>query len=134
MLIVETIAKIRRLHFTEGKGIKTICRDLKLSKKVVRKVIRTGITEFTYTRTVQPRPKLGAWLGELNRLLEVNAARASRERQSLTQIYEELSGLGYEGGYDAVRRYARAWALEPPWDWSTLMSTPLVFHPPALLP
>ncbi|SFH85932.1 hypothetical protein IQ03_04341, partial [Gemmobacter caeni] len=74
MLIVETIAKIRRLHFTEGKGIKTICRDLKLSKKVVRKVIRTGITEFTYTRTVQPRPKLGAWLGELNRLLEVNAA------------------------------------------------------------
>lgn len=76
MLIVETIAKIRRLHFTEGKGIKTICRDLKLSKKVVRKVIRTGITEFTYTRTVQPRPKLGAWLGELNRLLEVNAARA----------------------------------------------------------
>ena len=59
MLIVETIAKIRRLHFTEGKGIKTICRDLKLSKKVVRKVIRTGITEFTYTRTVQPRPKLG---------------------------------------------------------------------------
>ena len=47
MLIVETIAKIRRLHFTEGKGIKTICRDLKLSKKVVRKVIRTGITEFS---------------------------------------------------------------------------------------
>lgn len=43
----------------------------------------------------QPLPKLGAWLGELNRLLEVNAARASRERQSLTQIYEELSGLGY---------------------------------------
>src|SRR5690606_18584977 len=110
MLIVETIAKIRRLHFTEGKGIKTICRDLKLSKKVVRKVIRTGITEFTYTRTVQPRPKLGAWLGELNRLLEVNAARASRERQSLTQLYEELSGLGYEGGYDAVRRYASNWA------------------------
>lgn len=60
MLIVETIANIRRLHFTQGKGIKTICRDLKLSKKVVRKVIRTGITEFTYSRTVQPRPKLGA--------------------------------------------------------------------------
>ena len=60
MLIVETIAKIRRLHFTEGKGIKTICRDLKPSKKVVREVIRTGITAFTYSRTVQPRQKLGA--------------------------------------------------------------------------
>ena len=51
-------------------------------------MIRTGITEFTYTRRVQPRPKLGAWLGELNRLLGVNAARSNRERQSLTQIYE----------------------------------------------
>lgn len=110
MLIVETIAKIRRLHFTEGKGIKTICRDLKLSKKVVRKVIRTGITEFTYTRTVQPRPKLGAWLEELSRLLAINAARGRRERLTLIQIYEELRGLGYEGGYDAVRRYASVWA------------------------
>lgn len=72
-------------------------------------MIRTGITEFTYTRTVQPRPKLGAWLGDLTRLPEINAARASRERQSLTQIYEELSRLGYEGGYDAVRRYASNW-------------------------
>jgi len=90
MLIVETIAKIRRLHFTEGKGIKTICRDLKLSKKVVRKVIRTGITAFTYTRTVQPRPKLGAWLEELSRLLAINAARGRRERLTLIQIYEEL--------------------------------------------
>lgn len=50
MLIVEAIAKIRRLHFTEGKGIKTICRDLKQWKKVMRKVIRTEITEFTYIR------------------------------------------------------------------------------------
>ena len=40
MLIVETIAKIRRLHFTQGLGIKTICRELNLSKKVVRKVVR----------------------------------------------------------------------------------------------
>ena len=106
MLIVETIAKIRRLHFTEGKGIKTICRDLKLSKKVVRKVIRTGITEFTYTRTVQPRPKLSAWLGEPNRLLEVNAARASRERQSLTQIYE-VEGLPATGSRAAPTERSR---------------------------
>ncbi len=53
MLMVETTAKIRRLQFTEGKGIKTICRDLKLSKKVVRKVICTGITEFNYTREIE---------------------------------------------------------------------------------
>jgi len=103
-------AKIRRLHFTGAKGIKTICRDLKLSKKVVHKVIRIGITAFTYTRTVQPRPKLGAWLEELSRLLAINAAHGHRERLTLIQIYEELRGHGYKGGYDAVRRYASVWA------------------------
>ena len=33
MLIVETIAKIRRAFFVEGKLIKQICRDLRLSPK-----------------------------------------------------------------------------------------------------
>lgn len=109
MLVVETIAKIRRLHFGEGMGIKTICRELNLSKKVVRKVVRSGATEFGCKRTVQPRPKLGAWLGEPDRLLATNAARASRERLTVMQLFEELRGHGYEGGYDAVRRYASTW-------------------------
>jgi len=109
MLVVETIAKIRRMHFGQGMGIKTICRDLNLSKKVVRKVVRSGATEFSYKRTVQPQPKLGAWLAELDRPLATNAARASRERLTVMQLYEELRGLGYDGGYDAVRRYAATW-------------------------
>ena len=41
MLVVETIAKIRRAHFVQGKPIKQICRELKLSRKVVRKVLRS---------------------------------------------------------------------------------------------
>ena len=41
MLVVETIAKIRRAFFKQGKPIKAICRELGLSRKVVRKVIRS---------------------------------------------------------------------------------------------
>src|SRR5436190_20824869 len=48
MLIVETIAKIRRAFFVQGKPIKTICRELRVSRKVVRKVIRSRATEFRY--------------------------------------------------------------------------------------
>ena len=48
MLIVETIAKIRRAYFVQGKPIKAICRELNLSRKVVRKVIRSDATEFRY--------------------------------------------------------------------------------------
>jgi transposase len=110
MLVVETVAKVRRLHFAQGLAIKAICRELGLSRKVVRKVLRSGATEFRYERTRQPMPKLGAWQAELDRLLEENAGRASRERLTLMRLFEALRGLGYEGGYDTVRRYARGWS------------------------
>jgi hypothetical protein len=45
-------------------------------------------------------------------LLLVNEAKASRERLTLIRIFEELRGRGYEGGYDAVRRYARRWSKD----------------------
>src|SRR6185436_9527599 len=32
-----------------------------------------------------------------------------RERLTLIRIFEELRGFGYQGSYDAVRRYARKW-------------------------
>ena len=38
--------------------------------------------------------------------------KAARERLTLIRIFEELRGLGYEGGYDAVRRYAKSWRGE----------------------
>jgi len=78
MLVVETIAKIRRAYFVQGKTIKAICRDLQVSRKVVRKVVRSGETAFEYVRTVQPQPKVGPWLEELDQLLAANAARPSR--------------------------------------------------------
>jgi transposase len=112
MLVVETIAKIRRAFFKQGRPIKAICRDLGVSRKVVRKVIRSGATEFRYEREDQPLPKIGRWRDTLDQLLLENEAKASRERLTLIRVFEELSGRGYEGGYDAVRRYARRWAKE----------------------
>ena len=92
MLIVETIAKVRRAYFSDGKSIKAICRELRLSRKVVRKVIRSGETSFSYERTVQPRPKLGQWTTTLGELLEANAAKPAREQLTLIRIFEELRG------------------------------------------
>ena len=39
-------------------------------------------------------------------MLSENASLPKRERLKLMQIFEDLQSLGYEGGYDAVRRYA----------------------------
>ena len=112
MLVVETVAKIRRAFFVQGKSIKAICRELRVSRKTVRKVIRSDETEFSYERSTQPQPKIGPWREELDGLLAANAARSSRERVTLLRIFEELRGLGYDGGYDAVRRYAATWTRQ----------------------
>lgn len=127
---VDTIARVRRDHLVRGRSIKEIARELHISRNTVRKILRSGDTEFVYERTVQPqpKPKLGLWRSELDRLLAVNAARSSRERLTLIRVFEELRGLGYGGGYDAVRRYAASWRREQ----SSAISTafvPLSFAP-----
>ena len=109
MLVLETVAKIRRAYFVQKKPIKAICRELRVSRRVVRKVLRSEATEFHYERGEQPLPRIGPWQDALDQLLASNEAKPGRERLTLIRIFEALRGLGYEGGYDAVRRYARVW-------------------------
>lgn len=109
MLVVETIGKVRRDFFISGKSIKAIARDRGLSRNTVRKVLRGSGTAFHYQRTHQPLPQLGPFVETLEGWLEENQARPRREKLTLIRLYEQLRELGYTGGYDAVRRYARAW-------------------------
>ena len=110
MLVVETVARIRREYFVHRKSIKEIVRTVKVSRNTVRKVIRSGASAFSYDRASQPRPKIDPWRLELDEILSGNARRPKRERLTLVRIYEELRNLGYDGGYDAVRRYAADWS------------------------
>ena len=128
MLVVETISKIRRAFFQEKKKIKEICREFRVSRNTVRKVIRSGVTELTYERTVQPLPKIGPWTDALDEMLAANARKAKRDRLTLIRVFEELRARGYNGGYDAVRRYAATWNREER-EASAAAYVPLTFDP-----
>src|ERR1700751_4527851 len=78
MLVVETIGRIRREHLVKGKSIKEIARDLKISRNTVRKILRSGETSFSYEREVQPRPRLGRWKADLDRMLTANTETSAR--------------------------------------------------------
>jgi transposase len=108
MLVVETIARIRRAHFVQGKTIKAISREFGIARNTIRRILRSGETSFAYQRDVQPRPKLGQWTEALDRRLIANDRLSRRERLGLIRIFEDLRGAGYQGGYDAVRRYDQA--------------------------
>jgi transposase len=111
MLVVETVVRVRREH-AAGKAIKAIARDLKLSRKVVRKAIRAEEGAFSYQRATQPFPKLGPVRERLDQLLAENEARPRRDRLKLTRVWDLLVREGYDGSYDSVRRYATRWRQE----------------------
>src|SRR5206468_1877090 len=92
-LVVETIGRIRREHLIKGKPIKEIVRELKVSRNTVRKVLRSGATSFEYARAVQPRPKLGAWHGDLDRMLSDNEGRSLR--RCMPRLSARASALRY---------------------------------------
>ena len=115
MITVDTIGRVRRAYFVQGRKIKAIARELKMARNTVRDIVRAeegrAATERGYHRAVQPLPRLGAYVDILEQILADNAKRPKRERLTYQRIFGELMLAGYTGGYDAVRRYARVWAI-----------------------
>jgi transposase len=113
MITVDTVARVRRAHFVEGKKIKRIMRELRLSRHTVRGIVRAGpggaATEQRYVRKDQPLPQLGGHVAALDQMLADNVKTPKDARLTFQRMYEELRLAGYPGGYDAVRRYGRAW-------------------------
>ena len=80
---MEAIGRFRQTFHVKGRTIKQIAYDLRLSRNTVRDVVRSDRTERYYERQRQPRPKLHGYSGELDRLLEANAAQPKRERLTI---------------------------------------------------
>ena len=113
MITVDTIGRVRRAYFVQGRKIKAIARELRLARNTVREIVRAGegqeATERRYVRKDQPLPQLGPYVGQLEAMLAANTQRPKRERLTFQRMFEELRLLGYGGGYDNVRRHARRW-------------------------
>ena len=129
MLTVDTIGKVRRAHFVQGKKIKAIAREMNLARNTVRDIIRAEAkTEHRYVRKDQPLPQLGDHVAALDAMLKSNTTSSRRERLTYYRMYEELRLGGYPGGYDAVRRYGRTWA-EREGERTAAAFVPLSFAP-----
>ena len=123
MIIVETIAQIRRLYYSQGETIKGICRTLGVSRNTVRKVLRSGQTKFVYERTTQPRPILDSFVAHLEKWLKEDENGPKKRRRTIRKMYQGLQEKGYTGSYDAVHHYIRAWKFEH------RLRTPAVYIP-----
>jgi hypothetical protein len=98
-------AGLRRAHFVEGKKIKRIMRELRLSRNTVRGIVRAGPDGAAgtrrYVRTAQPLPQLGGHVAALDKLLRDN--KPGRGRLTFQRMYAKSGPkrppITVEGGH-----------------------------------
>jgi len=96
---VEAWTTIRYLQ-AQGLGIRAICRELGISRKAVRRALRTeGVPR--YQRPSRPNPKLVPFEAQIRVLY-------FREHLIGSRIIRELRGAGYDGSASAVYLYLRS--------------------------
>lgn len=113
MVIMETVLKIRRLHFREGLSQREISRRLGLNRRTIRKYLEQAEVP-RYSRQYQPHPQLGSYLDYLEAFLHCEDKKPLRERLTIRRIYEHLVSEGYKGHYNTVRNFVNRFREDLP--------------------
>jgi transposase len=108
MVKVEKIEHIRLL-LRDGHSIRRICRELGVSKRIVRRA-KQGPEPKRYTRP-DPRlaPRLGPHKAWIDQILADDRDRPRKQRHTAQRIYDRLvAEHGFAGDASTVRRYVAA--------------------------
>lgn len=105
---METIHKIRRRRLVNDESISAISRSLKLSRNTVKKYLNTT-DEPLYQRQYQVKPKLEPFQTILETWLEKDYSLPKSRRRTARRIFEGIQAEGYQGAYDSIQRFVKAW-------------------------
>ena len=105
MVTVEEKEIIRREHSIKGKSIRQVARELKHSRRTIRKAIMdAGIPAYTRKKPVS-KPVLGPHIPIIKQWLEEDRSRPVKQRHTAKRIYDRLRDEhGFTGSERAVRR------------------------------
>src|SRR6201996_3718899 len=102
---------IRRWHKRDHVPIREISRRTGVSRNTIRKYLRSDVIEPRFQ--VPDRPsKLDPYAEKLSAWLRREASRPRKQRRTAKQLYGDLVSLGYDGSYNRVAAFARAWKEE----------------------
>ncbi len=125
------LSVIRRWHFREGVPIREIERRTGLSRNTIRKYLRADTVEPKFKVPARPS-KLDRFAQKLSDWLRVEAGKSRKQRRTAKQMHSDLVVLGYEGSYERVAAFVRAWKGERQREQQTSgrgTFVPLVFGP-----
>ncbi len=105
------LSVIRRWALRDKMPIREIARRTGLSRNTVKKYLREGIVEPKFK--TPPRPtKLDPYADRLSAWLLTQTRKSRKERRTVKQMHADLVQLGYDGSYERVAAFARAWRAD----------------------
>jgi transposase len=122
---VELYARVRRAVVVEKMSEREAARQFGLARETVRKMLRYSVPPGYRRQRPVRRPKLDAWTGAIDQILEQDKTESRKQRHTAKRIFERLRDEhGYTGGYTIVKDYVRLRKLS-----QREMFVPLA-HPP----
>ncbi len=122
---MELYARVRRAVVVDKMSEREAARQFGLARETVRKMLRYAVPPGYRRQLPARRPKLDAWIGTIDQILEEDKARGRKQRHTAKRIFERLRDEhSYTGGYTTVKGYVRIRKLS-----QREMFVPLA-HPP----
>jgi transposase len=105
---VELYARVRRAVVVDKMSEREAARQFGLARETVRKMLRYAVPPGYRRQQPVRRPKLGAWIGIIDQILEQDKAEGKKQRHTAKRIFERLRDEhSYTGGYTIVKDYVR---------------------------
>lgn len=105
---MELYARVRRAVQVDGLSEREAARQFGISRETVRKMLRYSVPPGYNRQQPIRRPKLGAWIGIIDQILEDDKARPAKQRHSAKRVFERLRDeYAFPGGYTIVKDYVR---------------------------
>ena len=103
---VELYGQVRRAVYVEGMSRREAARRFGIDPRTVAKMLAFSVPPG-YRRSRRPaRPKLDAFSGVIDRILEEDKSRPAKQQHTSKRIFERLRDeYGYGGGITIVRAY-----------------------------
>ena len=105
------LSVIRRWHFRDEMPIREIERRTGLSRNTIRKYLRGGTVEPRFKVPERPS-KLDPFVEKLSSWLRTEVAKSRKQRRTAKQMHADLVVLGFDGSYNRVAAFVRAWKAE----------------------
>jgi transposase len=105
---VELYARVRRAVVVDKMSEREAARQFGLARETVRKMLRYAVPPGYRRQQPARRPRLDAWVGAIDQILDEDKARGKKQRHTAKRIFERLRDEHrFTGGYTIVKDYVR---------------------------